>query len=578
MQHQFTKIASLLAIILLSDLSLIAQTEKELRIWSEQPDAISSIRFPGSVRDSIELEKVTRALKSELQSMGYLLTTIQVKEDSLYRELKIYPGTRYQLAYLSPGNLPEIVQSRVGYRERFYRSTPFNYKEIKKLFNRIIEYGENNGYPFASVQMDSVKIENGRFSGVVNYDPGPLISYDSLNLRGNLRIKPQYLSAYLQIKPGTVYSERKSARIEQRLASLNYLKVNSAVGTSFQNSMATHYLDLQHQAINQIDGIIGFLPNEREGNKLLVTGEFNLSLNNLFQTGKAIRMEWRSLRPESQYLHVRYDHPFIFRTPIGLNFDFDLLKEDSAFLNRNFRIEADYIPGIYSKIRFFTEFKNSGLLSSDSNPEESLLLADFDITTYGLGYSLNTTRNLIFPRSGWKLDTEVYLGNKTIRKNSNIDESFYDSLDLKSTQFYFTFIAQKFFQSGKRSVAGIKGSFGKIQNDQLFLNDLFRPGGLQSLRGFNERNFFASDYVILTAEWRYLMDKSSYFFIFYDQGFLSYDLNEASYKDQPSGIGVGLSLSSKAGIFNLVYALGRTQEQPFAFNLSKIHFGYISRF
>ena len=136
--------------------------------------------------------------------------------------------------------------------------------------------------------MDSVSIDKGEFSGVINYEPGPLITYDTLQIRGDLKIKPQFLSAYLQVRPGTPYSQKRSNRMEGRLRGLSYLKMNSPVTTSFQNLKSTHYLDLSYQRVNQVDGIIGFLPNEKEGNKLLVTGEFNLGLHNLFQSGKSL--------------------------------------------------------------------------------------------------------------------------------------------------------------------------------------------------------------------------------------------------------------------------------------------------
>ena len=476
--------------------------------------------------------------------------------------------------------MPEIIQSKVGFREKFFRSVPFNYSEIESLFLKVIRYSENTGYPFAAISLDSVRIEEELFYGTINYNAGPLITFDTLKIEGSTSVKPVFLATYLQIKPGTAYSQKKVDRIEDKVRSVPYLELVSPLNTTFQNSESTQYLQLRNKRVNQIDGILGFLPNEKEGNKLLVTGEFNLNLANLFQSGKSFRAEWRSLKPESQYLDLRYEHPFLFRSPIGVNVWFNLLKEDSSFVNRNLRLEMDYIPGPFSKFRFFTDFKNSGLLSSDllSDPVNMPELADFELTVYGLGFSMNSTNDLIFPRKGWKIELEASLGNKKILRNSDIDESFYENIDLSSIQYYFTSKVDKYFTLGKRSVLKTALSLGKVQNDRLFINDLFRLGGLTSLRGFNERSFFASDYAILTNEWRFLLDEKSYFLLFYDQGYLAYDLEEESLEDAPAGIGAGISISTEAGIFNMVYALGRTNDQSFQFNLSKIHFGYISRF
>ena len=66
--------------------------------------------------------------------------------------------------------------------------------------------------------------------------------------------------------------------------------------------------------------------------------------------------------------------------------------------------------------------------------------------------------------------------------------------------------------------------------------------------------------------------------IFFDQSALSED-NDATNEIQfPFGTGTGFSFSTDAGVFNFVFALGKSKNQPFGINYSKIHFGYISRF
>ena len=114
--------------------------------------------------------------------------------------------------------------------------------------------------------------------------------------------------------------------------------------------------------------------------------------------------------------------------------------------------------------------------------------------------------------------------------------------------------------------------------DQLFFNDLFRLGGLNSIRGFNEMFFYASHYIIGTLEYRYLFENESQLLVFVDGSIIGHDLNVDSYLDNPVGTGAGISISTKAGLLNLIYAVGYSKEQPFNIRYSKIHIGYTGRF
>jgi hypothetical protein len=41
---------------------------------------------------------------------------------------------------------------------------------------------------------------------------------------------------------------------------------------------------------------------------------------------------------------------------------------------------------------------------------------------------------------------------------------------------------------------------------------------------------------------------------------------------------MGMTFETRAGLFNLSYALGGRQQQGFQFRSSKVHFGYLSYF
>jgi hemolysin activation/secretion protein len=116
-----------------------------------------------------------------------------------------------------------------------------------------------------------------------------------------------------------------------------------------------------------------------------------------------------------------------------------------------------------------------------------------------------------------------------------------------------------------------------MRNENLFLNDLFRLGGLKSIRGFNENFFYARSYVYINIEQRLFFDQSSFLMIFVDGGTLE-NPYFAKTIDYPVSFGAGLNLETGSGIFRFIYGVGKSNLQPLEFSYSRIHFGYLARF
>ena len=134
-----------------------------------------------------------------------------------------------------------------------------------------------------------------------------------------------------------------------------------------------------------------------------------------------------------------------------------------------------------------------------------------------------------------------------------------------------------YFSLAKRHVLKLSAGFETYYAPQVFQNELYRFGGLNSLRGFNEDELLASTKLSYTLEYRFLVDRNSNAFLFFEQAF--YENNSSNYlKDNPFGVGTGFSFGTKLGIFTISYAVGKQLTNPFDFRLSKIHFGYTAYF
>jgi outer membrane protein assembly factor BamA len=556
--------------------------EVSLKAVEDKDEVVGLYTSDHSVmNDSISIAKYLGVIVSEIQLKGYLLANIDslaINHNEKKAEVWIYVGERYKWSGISFKTISGNTEVLEELGTDKWIGKELTVVEFETVVKEILEHSENNGYPFASIYWDSLSVHENRLNASLIYDMGPLIVYDSLYIKGDIRLKPDYLSSYLDVYPGKPFRQKRINEIPERLDNLEFLKLEESPYYTFQNEEVRIILELEKKKANRFDAIIGFLPNDIEENKLLVTGAVDLSLSNLFQSGKHLEFHWDRLQKSTQTLSLLYLHPNLFRSPLGLAGDFYLYKQDTTFLNRKMSLGIDYSTGRYGKVSLGSKWESSRLISTTQYQEATTIpdLADFNVSYFSLGFSSLNKRVLNYgSKKKWGTILEAALGSKVIKENSELNSELYNDIDLKSIQFsgiaalegIYTFPSKPYALFGKLSG-------GLMINDQLFLNDLFRLGGLNSLRGFNENTFYASNYLIGTIEIQAYFNKDSRIFAFMDYGYLQYSLSNTDFSDQPFGTGIGLAIESGDGLFSFVYAIGKSEEQPLSLRYSKIHFGY----
>ncbi|MFT6828002.1 MAG: hypothetical protein ACI9Z3_000008 [Roseivirga sp.] len=565
--------------------SSLAQKKYLLDILANDQDkaALKKLNYQRDFTDSLLMIKTLNSVISSLHSEGFLLARIEAiksNASSTRIEAQITVGEKFQWISLSEGNVEKALLRRNGFKDTQFSERPFRFNQVAKLEKSLLTFAERNGYPFASLKLDSLRIEANKIQASLNLDLGPPITFDSLDIKSNFDIKTRFLGHYLGINQNSLYDQRKINFIGQRLRGLPYLRLSEAPILTFQNSEATVHLKLEKRPVNQIDAIIGFLPNSSRSNQLLVTGQVDIDLLNPFGSGKKIGLHWRRLSEETQSLNLQYAHPNLIGSPLAFDFEFDFLKQDTLFTKRNFDLKFAYNLGGNSFLNVFTRVEGTDLIGIpklESNGVPNVI--DFDLTSYGLGFEWNNFNDPFVITRGTGLSISASTGNKKIQRNNALSSEVYDDLDLKTLQYTFLVNFENYWRMKPNFVLVNKLSGGMKINEDLFQNDAFRLGGLNNLRGFNENFFFASQYALTTVEGRLLFDESSYLLLFTDLAYISSAFQQVNFSELALGLGAGLSFATDSGIFNFVYALGSTDSVgAFNFNQSKIHFGYTTKF
>lgn len=529
------------------------------------------------------------AQKRELQNIilrlndnGYLSAKIDslFKVDSLHLKAWITTGEVYRWATIKAGNVSEDILSRSNFREKIFFGEPIYFRSVTRLQKRIIAWCENNGYPFASVKLDSLKIADGKLQASLNLKKNGLFTIDSVVIKGNAKVKPVYLYNYYGIKPGDLYDESQVRKISIRSKELAFVRETQSPQALFTKDKAKLIVYLDKKGASQFDGILGVMPNNAETGKVLITGDLKLNLLNSFGRGETVSINWRKLQAQTQDLRTQLVYPFLFNTPFGVDLKFDLYKRDTTFININLSGGLQYLFSGGNYIKVFIDSRTSNLLITYGLENVTTLPQYADIKTlmYGIGAKFERLDYRFNPRKGLRLIVNLQAGNKTIRQNAKINPEAYENIKLKTLQINIDLLAEYYIPLGNRSTIKTAVQGATIINQNLFQNELPRIGGLKTLRGFDEESIFASLYSIATAEYRFLLEQNSYLFAFFDQAYYENTSRSKRIFDRPFGFGAGITFETKIGIFSLTYALGKQFDNPVNFRSGKIHFGIVSRF
>ena len=539
-----------------------------------------------TVPDSLTALRTVRELVLALQAEAYLLASaddMQWGRDTV--RVRVYAGEPFRWAYLHNGNLGDGLLTRAGYRERFFRRAPWRPAEWANLQERVLTEAENQGFPFATVGLDSLRLEDHAIAGRVVLRRGPLVTFDSLQIIGTSRTKKRFLTKYLQLFPGAPYSQARVQSAAALLRQLPYVRLRAEPEVRFARGQARVYLLLDERPSNQFDAIVGLLPNTT-GAGVQFTGDVTIALRNLRGGGKQVGLQWRKTDALSQLLDASYLHPNFFGTPLEVAGTFNLYRQTDAFLTIRPRVQVTYPTARAGRLTFFAEQRSSRLLYDSATYARLSSLPpniDSESSNYGLAYARTYLDDLYFPHRGFFVSLQGGAGTRVVRRNAFISEALYNAVPLRSTQYSFSGRAERYWALGRQGVllARLRGEGLFNQQQQYFLNDMFRLGGLNSLRGFIENQYYTNAYGVATIELRQFTGPEGYVFLFADQALLrAYQLDLTNAPDAPTGLGAGLSFRTAAGLFQFVYSVGRSNfyNQSFGLSNSKVHFGLTSRF
>lgn len=536
---------------------------QQYRIRYSYSDEWKTRKISDSLFKSKEVaDKYISDLHNSYLEKGYLLFSIDSNEESAQvRNVVIHLGPLFQEARLVLDSSEKVFLRRNGFTQEYLK---INRNSLKNHLKTISEVYLNNGYPFAKIQITDCKFsEKTRLVGKISIDRGEKFKWGNIVIKGDSSVFPSLIYNLSGIKSGKFYNESLLKEMDKEIEFLPFIDQYRKPELLFYDQKVDVYLYLKSRPVSSVNGALGLQPNPVT-QRMAFTGQLQLKLQNALKRAELFEMNWRSIQPGTQNLFIQSNVPYLFKTRFGLDGKFNFYKRDSSFLEIKSNFGVTYSLKNNFMLKGFYSFWSNSVLNASS---AQLNYTSTSLNSYG--FSLNR-KNFDYapnPRKGSLLFVELALGNRTVR-----------SLEKSELSAKGQCIIEKYVPLAKRHILKFGANLEWVFNDTTYANERLRFGGLNSLRGFNEEELFATSFITGLVEYRFLLDKNSTLFAFYNQAW--YEDNSAlKYQnDSPLGFGIGLSFGTKLGIFSVTYALGKELSNSIQLNQGKIHIGFVSYF
>ena len=522
----------------------IAQLLRRYREEGFYSAAIDSVTTSGS-NDSSQVDVVLHIREGELTELGELQIT----------------GNRA----LSTEDILSLFETQVG--------TPLNQSRLENDIEFLLRRYEEIGHPFAKVEVDSLcTYEEGgqqKLRVGLKVIEGAITTIEEVKIEGNKDTKDDVIIRELRIKPGELYNSQKVRAVKQKLERLNLFSTVSEPELYVGKKGGGLLVKVQEGNTNSFDGIIGYLPKGSINQSGYFTGFVNISLRNLFGTGRRLAVRWQRENQETQEVELHYVEPWVLDFPISLGIGFLQREQDSTYIRRKFDLKGDVMVA--------DNFSLALLFGQDRIIPSSTLVNPFvsESRTTSLGGEIRydtrddaySPTSGIYYRSDYRVGKKVFSGvNPAIRS----DESILVKRFGVDVEFYL--------QVFSRQVIGTGLHAKDLRSDRIEDGDMYQFGGANTLRGYRENQFLGSSIVWSNLEYRFLMGRRSFLYGFLDTGYYFRPADERrgvlSSEALKVGYGIGFRVDTSLGLLGVSYALGRGD----TFSSGKIHFAIFNQF
>jgi hypothetical protein len=478
------------------------------------------------------------------------------KEKEQQEETLVYTyilGEPIRQVVLSNKNLDSSLQQRLGFTQDSIR---FDFELLSAKLQQYTLKLDQEGLGMSALQLSNHNVQNNTLYCDLQLNLAQSRKLNDIAIQSSGKVPEKIIKQVTKRYLNKPYSDQLVSNLTETLNELDFLKQYKTPETLFTDDNTTLYLYLDKVNTNTFDGFMGFSTDENE--KFTLAGYLDLALNNVLNKGETLQLYWRSDANKQTQFDFKTSFVYLFNTPLNLSGQLNIQKQDTIYQNTKLALQIGYAIQYNQNIKVGYQ--------STSSTTNSILpsMENFDSKFYTLNYTLIKKRSYLplFPVN-YSLDALVGTGSRTTEEE-------------KESQYIIQLQANKNIELAPKHFFYINWTYYSLFSKDYLVNELYRFGGTQSLRGFQENSLLANQLNLINTEYRFLVHPSLYLHTIFDYAIQEYKpLNQ---KNTLYSIGMGLGFITSSSYFNLSFANGKQPGIPFSFDNTTIHIGFKTLF
>jgi len=517
----------------------------------QQTKVIDSINYSNSFSNTKSIFEETKLFNEKLLKTGYL-------EQKLIENKKLNDSTFLYQYYI--GKKTKFIHIYIG---RNFDLKNWNLYELKKdtlivpfseseaFLNATLKNLETKGFAMSKVKLVNIKKHSDYITADLNVSSDKKRQLNDIVINGYDKFPMGHKNNLKRLYKKRVFNQDNLDKLYKDITQYRFVKQTKYPEILFTKDSTKIFVYVEKAKANNFDGFIGF--SNDENNKVIFNGYLDLTLTNTLNVGERMALYWKSNGKDQKTFNLGVEIPYVFNSPIGLKTQLNIFKQDSTYQNTQTGIDLGYYFNYNT--RLYLGYQSAE--SSDIKNKNTTTLSDYKNKFYTSNFEFVNYKNddFLFPEKS-NFNIKIGTGKRDSKFQKNTQ--FFGSINLKHNIYLNT-----------KNIINIKSQNFYLQSEEYIVNELYRFGGINSIRGFNENTLQGNVFASLLSEYRYVLSPSIYVHSIMDYAYFQDKTTNLS--GNLIGLGFGFGILTKNGLLNLVYANGSTKDQAIKLSNSIVH-------
>ncbi|CAM2932030.1 hypothetical protein SAMN05444355_11567 [Flavobacterium frigoris] len=547
------------------ELQLTGNTMRETQIL----DSLKyTIKHPNIQSVASEIETTS----TKLSALGYLRNQIikQYKlNDSIYLA-KFHLGIRIKSIHLYTGK--EKIVAELLSLKTINDSIIVTYSEIAGFLKKNINILEEKGYSLAKLKLTNMQQKGNllfaelQLVSETKRKLNEIVIQYAKNEQNNNFPKGHLIQLNRKYKNKT-FNQETISKIHNDFAKFGFVNQTKYPEILFTKDTTKIFVYLEKRKSNTFDGFIGF--NNNDNKKITFNGYLDLALENTLKIGEQFSLYWKSDGNKQTTFNASVELPYLFKSPIGLKAQLNIFKQDTTFQNTKTEINISYFVNYTT--RLYLGYQTT--TSSDIQNINNTIIKDYKsaFATSNLEYSKYDYENPLFLKKSTLL-LKMGIGKRETTNQTEITD--------QSNQFFAELQAMHNFYINNNNSINIKTQNYYLNSSTYINNELYRFGGINTIRGFAENSLAANFMNSILTEYRYMLSPTLYAHTILDYCRLQSLIEDNKFNKNTNlvGIGIGIGLKTTTGLLKIAMVNGSSEIKKTQFSNTIIHISYNVKF